>query len=366
MKKALTITLVIVIVLSTTLVTFATTSFSADAIPAVDTASETTTNVVEDNKTVTDVIHVCEIECANESYHRYSCEECDNYSRVYHSNETMNTLVRNEWFHVRECADCGYNYSEAHIFATAYTTVGHYDVCIDCGYTTDLVEHIMVDDIWSSYHDIWCEYCGYTAEHHVGTNYTCIDASNCQATCSCGIVAEIPHDWDGFVCDGCRYAMSGDTYAVVGRISKNEDGDYRVRFIGNDGTHRINMQDINGFKEGDFVKISHYGNDIFSVTVMVDANIINDEENFHNYISDEIAESSENLVFDDVLIKELQYDPENPNRITGISFESDTRFMGFNDYIVFDLIEGEIGELEEDFAYVTFTANETTYFICFW
>ncbi|MBE5812356.1 MAG: hypothetical protein E7314_01715 [Clostridiales bacterium] len=307
--------------------------------------------------------HSCTISKANENYHRFACDECENYSRVLHDETTMDTHIKNEWFHVWECKDCGYEYAEKHNFATSYNNEFHQEVCIDCGYEATAEVHDMVNDFYADYHDIHCDECGYMAEHHVGVKYETVDANNCQAVCRCGVVDIIEHDWDGFMCDNCGYAMSGDTYAIVDRIKINSDGEYRVRFIENGGTHTVDMWDVSTFKEGDFVKISHHGNDIFSVTVLVDGKIVGTEENFSDYIlSDEIDEKS--LVLEDLIIEEFAYNED----CLDITFESgrSTSFANFNEVVVYNLVNNEIGIIEENYAYLTLLAGDTIYFIAFW
>lgn len=376
MKKILTIAIVIAIALTSTLAVFATTSDNTTPSANSETTTDVTvptTEIINDN-TVVEVTndisenneittHVCKINRANEDYHRYSCEECDNFSYVFHNEETMSLLVKNAFFHTWECTDCGYSYTEEHNFATAYNSVEHTEVCVDCGYETVPEAHVMVNYFYGDYHDIQCDFCGYMAEHHVGAKYETVDSINCEATCRCGIVETLEHDWDGFICDNCDYTMSGDTYAVVSRVTKNEDG-YRVRFTDISGTHRIDMWDISELKEGDFVKISHYGNDIFDITVLVDGDIITDEENFYDYIlSDEVNEMTRELTFEDLVIEEFEYSEDHLR----VNFESTRSTWFFNDnFIVYDLMEGEISELQEGYAYLTLYVDDTAYFICFW
>ena len=276
----------------------------------------------------------------------------------------MTVLIKNEFFHTWDCETCGYAYAEEHNFSTAYNNVEHKEVCVDCGYETVPEAHIMVNDFYGDYHDIQCDFCGYMAEHHVGAKYETVDSINCETTCRCGIIETLMHDWDGFICDNCDYTMSGDTYAVVSRVTKNEDG-YRVRFTDISGTHRIDMWDISDLKEGDFVKISHHGNDIFDITVLVDGDIVNDGENFANYIlSDEINEISEDLTFEDLIIEEFEYRED----CLDITFESgrSTIFCNFSEFVFYDLMDGGIGEIEECYAYLTLYVGDTAYFICFW
>jgi len=336
-----------------------------------DVVTDVTNDVVANDSIITDVTsdvvvptpHTCTIDYATENYHRFSCEECDNYSRIYHNEETMNVLVKNDFFHIWECKDCGYEYAEKHNFSTTYTTTSHQEVCEDCGYAQPAEAHEMINDFWSNYHDIMCDYCGFTEAHHVGIKYEAIDENSCQATCSCGVVEIIEHDWNGFVCDNCNHVMSGSTYAIVGRISKNED-DYRVRFITNNGTHRVNMWDVTGFEEGDFVKITHHGNDIFTVSVMIEEDVICDEENFKNYTSSSIITSyypMDNLTFEDLIIENVEFF----DNLFEVEFDR-LHATFYYDYQVFDLRNSEMGILLEGDAVLYFTDNSTVYFIIIW
>jgi hypothetical protein len=100
-----------------------------DIVEIDDIVADVTNDVVENSDVVADTTpHTCAIDRATENYHRFSCEECDNYSRVYHNEDTMSVLSKNDFFHTRECADCGYAYTEKHTFKTANNAEYHYDV----------------------------------------------------------------------------------------------------------------------------------------------------------------------------------------------------------------------------------------------
>lgn len=305
------------------------------------------------------VQHVCTISKAFATHHVVDCE-CGEYSYFMHSDLVEEPV--NDFFHKSTCA-CGYTYSENHSFATTYNATSHKEVCVDCGYAKPEEEHLWENDFWSHYHDVQCSKCGYLGEHHVGVSFENIDDTSCQASCrQCGIVEVVAHEFYDFECDNCHYEVRGYSYGIVEDIRKVEDG-YRVRFLVNGNSHRITLENVPDFNEGDFVEIDHYGNVIFDITVMVDVGVVQNPESFSDYIySNTILEDGE-LTFDDIVIDEIDFE----NDFIYIDFESGKRCMGLTyDYVVYDLMNGEMSELLEGYAYLSFSIKGRMYFICIW
>ena len=313
------------------------------------------------------VAHKCPIVRATEGYHRFECDECENYTRVNHDETSMSINAKNEFFHSYECADCGYAYTARHDFRTGHDeNLGHYEKCVDCGYKTATVAHVMTDDFFSHCHDIECEECNYNVARHIGVNYTPVDQYTCLATCSeCDASAYVDHEWSSFVCDNCGYKLDGYTVGMITDIKYFAD-EYDIYLLTATGREEVvtmsdwRMWDV---EEGDVIRIDHYGNTIWGIDVLVDCDVLDDVDNFENYVSPYISEKDAGLVFDDLLAYRIEYYDEGID----ISFNEALRIMSINtDYVVFDIMEGDICDLEEDCAYLTYFTEEMAYFICIW
>lgn len=252
MKKLIVFVLAMVMIVCGTITAFAATS---------DSTTTTTTKATTDT-------HTCHISRANENYHHFDCDECENYARVNHDKTTLVHSVKNEFFHTWYCSDCGFEYAEKHDFETESDGASHWEVCVICGYTSPKEAHTMVNAFYGNNHDVECEYCGHVAEHHVRAKYTTIDSTSCTATCGCGVVEVVEHDFDGFVCDNCNYAVTGTTCGMVERITEYDDY-YRIRLNVEDVTFRVKVTDLT-VAEGDSVVIEHDGNEIYSIRVVAD------------------------------------------------------------------------------------------------
>lgn len=310
--------------------------------------------------------HKCAISRATENYHRFDCEECENYTRVNHDEDTMDVRNKNEYFHVWECNDCGYEYAEQHNFDTAFNATSHSEVCVDCGYVAYTEPHNMENAFFSHYHTLECAECVYVSEQHIGVKYTAVDATGCRATCSCGVVEVVSHDWDGFACENCNYVMSGPTYGIVLSISQTDEEEFRVRFMVNGERHTVELYSLPDFDEGDFVRVSHVGNDIWDVTILIDGNIAYAEENYSIYLSEEVANNSLMQIhtsFESLVIETLEYDGE----VYHITFEDEgTMDLLASSCIIYDVMDVGMGELTEDYAYIFFATEAAVYCICFW
>ena len=316
--------------------------------------------------------HVCEISRANERYHRFNCDECENYSRVDHDENTMTAIAKNEWFHTRECKDCGYEYAEQHNTRVAHNPDGHYDVCIECGYTAEVEDHVMENYFHSYYHDIECESCRYHSERHVGVKYTPFDANGCEATCKeCGVTEYVPHEWDGFECEHCGYEAGLFTIAVIAGTDyyRNEDA-YRLcelELLVNDVYVYVNV-DANKFQswncdEGDLVLIFHQGNDIYDISQLVDGDVVDDPENFTQYAYEDLIPNVDELAFEDIVIDDIYYYDDE----VFITFESGRVADVTTSYVVYDLRDATMYDIYEGNAVLTYCPFGTmTYFVVIW
>jgi hypothetical protein len=308
---------------------------------------------------IDDGVHVCPITKANEHRHIVDCDECGNYEYVRH--EELEASVTNAFFHSYECV-CGYGCSETHNFATTYNATSHQEVCVDCGYAKTAEPHVWENDFWSQYHDIQCSECGFIAEHHVGVSFETIDNTSCQASCrQCGIVESVAHNFYDFECDNCHYEVRGYSYGIVEDIREMDDG-YRVRFLVNGNSHRITVENAPDFNEGDFVEIDHYGNTIFGISVMISGDVVDAPEAFPFYIQSDMIKEKAETFFDAILVDSLEFREDK----TIIQYETGKIIHIDNNYIVYNLVNGEMFELSENYAYLSFVKNGTRYFIAIW
>lgn len=315
--------------------------------------------------------HVCAIEYAKESYHRYSCDECENYSLVYHNEYTMSLTAKNEWFHTWGCEDCGYEYAEKHTFRTAYTSEGHYDTCTECGYATDIEKHFLINDFHGFYHDINCNSCHYKAKRHIGVTYTLFDANYCEATCKkCGTTEYVPHEWDGLECDNCGYKLGYFTFGVIAEVNYCHERYCTVKLLANNEYFYINV-DSYDFKtwncdEGDFVQIFHIGNDIYDIALLIDGNVTDDIENFSQYVYEDFIFTGmpEDLTFNDILINAIDFSDVG----TSLTFDSERAAIDITTpYVVYDMRNCRVGELCVGDAILTYCPfGTTTYVVILW
>ena len=336
---------------------------------------EVVTDEVVTDEIVTEPAHICEIDRATESYHRYSCEECDNHSRVYHSEETMTVLVKNEYFHTFECDDCGYEYAARHTLKTAYNATSHYKVCADCGYKSAEESHNIVNNFAGNYHYVECDDCLYTAERHIRVTYTTFDAISCQATCSeCGITEVIAHEWNGFECENCGYKLGLFSFAVVADIEYNydegEDRYYTIEFVVNDDYVWVDVDYVDfhswAFNEGDFVQIFHSGNNIYDIAILVDGDVVDEPANFVQYVQETLilAGMPEDMSFEDIIIDEIYSEGDN----TIINFVSERIELEITTpYVVYDLRDSSAYDIYEGDAILTYCPLGTiTYIVVLW
>jgi hypothetical protein len=350
-------------------VTDITTSITNDPIPApsiTNTPVEVQNESVVENATdiTSDTEHVCTISRANERYHRFDCDECENYARVNHTEETMTVRNNGEFFHIWDCEDCGYEYAEKHNYRYAYNADAHYEVCVDCGHKSTATAHTMANYFHGWYHEIECDECPATAERHIGVTYTTIDATSCQATCDeCGVSEIIPHEWDGFECVNCGFKVGMFTTALVVSLEKDEDG-YYLELLTQEYVYIEVSYIERDFNEGDFVQIFHDGNNIYDIAVIVDGQISYESENFGQYVdSDILANLPEDTKLQDLVIREVEYEDD----MTIITFESDRMLVVTTPYVVYDMRDSTLYDLYEGNAILEYTLMDgTTVFLVFW
>jgi len=303
-------------------------------------------------------VHTCNIARANERYHSYDCDICENDKRVYHDEENMKVTLKNDYFHSWDCG-CGYSYTEEHDFNIAYTTTSHQEICEDCGYKSPIKLHEFENDFYRNYHDIICDWCGFVQEHHVSVKYATIDAHSCQATCSCGAVDMLEHNFNGFTCQNCNYEITGITFGIVENISEREDYD-RVKLVSGNETFRINF-DFFDYEEGDFIIIKHHGDTIFEITCLVEGEIVEHPEHTPLYIASDVISQMGYVGYTSNTVKEVCYDDDN----LVVTFE-DGRTLEFSNFEVYDFENGEV--VDADFIckgerLVWYTYDDVTYIL---
>ena len=317
-------------------------------------------------------VHVCKISRATESYHRYSCDECENYSRVNHDETTMTLRENGAWFHVWACEDCGYEYAEKHNTRVSHNPTSHYDVCIDCGYKAEAENHTMVNSFWSYYHGIECADCRYEAERHIGVTYTPYDTSSCMATCKeCNVTEVIPHDWDGFECVNCGYKAGLFNVGVIvtAEYVKTEDSEFlcELELLVNDVYIYV---DVNAYEfqnwncnEGDLVLIFHQGNEVYDISQLVDVDVVDDPKNFLLYAYEDLIPNVDELTFGGIVIDEIEYYDDE----VFITFESGRAVSIDTPYVVYDLRDSTSYYLSVGDAVLTYCPFGTmTYVVVIW